>query len=194
MMKLRKKALLCLTGLFLAGLLVAQMTDSASNSAPATTSNAATASSETTPATNSATPPNQANQDASSDLVVAIEEDGDLNQVAEALFLSGTDALLVATDEAFTIFAPVDGSFDQGVVLEDVITDYIVPVVIDTSTMDDTSSIIAMSGEPVTFTYVDEVLEVNGVPVLDEQAIYSDNVVVYKLADSFDSDSLASTK
>lgn len=191
MMKLTKKIgiILCVTSILLATVVVAQTSDSTTASNSTSTSTSGTDNSSV-----ATTDQGQDSQNTSSALVIAIEDVGDLDEVAEALYLTGTDDLLATMDEGVTIFAPVDGSFDQGIIVEDVITNYIVPEVIDTATMDDSSTVVAMSGEPVTITLVDEIITVNGIPVAEEQAIYSGNVVVYKLSDSFDNDTLASTK
>lgn len=171
-MKATKKAgiVLCVAGLFLAGL-AAQGASSSPDSSQS-----------------------QSNAGNPSALVLAIESDGDLDEVAEAISLSGTDVLLATMSDGVTIFAPVDGSFGSGVVVEDVITDYIVPGIIDTATVDSTTTTTAMSGDPVTIAVVDSVVTVNGVPVAEEQAIYNGNVVIYKLTDSFTTEGLASNK
>ncbi len=171
-MKATKKAgiVLCVAGLFLAGL-AAQGADS-----------------------NPTSTQSQSNAGNPSALVLAIESDGDLDEVAEAISLSGTDVLLATMSDGVTIFAPVDGSFGDEVIVEDVITDYIVPGIIDTTTVNSTTTTTAMSGDPVTIAVVDSVVTVNGVPVAEEQAIYNGNVVIYKLTGSYTTEGLASTK
>ena len=58
----------------------------------------------------------------------------------------------------------------------------------------DSTTSTAISGDPVTIAVVNEVVTVNDVPVMDAEAIYTDNAVIYKLSDSFADKNLASTK
>lgn len=193
---------ICVTGILLTGILMAQ---GASSSEASTSSTAASGSATTdaTSATSTSTADSttdwtaiiDSNPDASQ-LVLVIESDGDLDEVAEAMYLTGTDTLISTMPEGVTIFAPVDGSFDQDVAVEDVITSYIIPGIVDTADMasGDSTTSTAISGDPLTIAVVNEVVTVNGVPVLDTEAIYTDNAVIYKLSDSFASNDLASTK
>lgn len=193
---------ICITGILLTGILMAQ---GASSSEASTSSTAASGSATTdaTSATSTSTADSTTDWTAiidsdpnTSQLVLVIESDGDLDEVAEAMYLTGTDTLISTMPEGVTIFAPVDGSFDQGVVVEDVITSYIIPGIVDTADMasGDSTTSTAISGDPLTIAVVNEVVTVNGVPVLDAEAIYTDNAVIYKLSDSFASNDLASTK
>lgn len=52
----------------------------------------------------------------------------------------------------------------------------------------------SVDGTPTAFTVFDEEIMVNGVPLVDLEGIYSGNVVIYKLTDSFDDPAVASTK
>ncbi len=52
----------------------------------------------------------------------------------------------------------------------------------------------SVDGTPISFTVFDEEIMVNGVPLVDLEGIYSGNVVIYKLTDSFDDPAVASTK
>lgn len=131
---------------------------------------------------------------ATSDLVMAVESDGDLMDVAEAISDTGTDDLVATMSEGVTIFAPIDGSFDQEVLIEDVITDYIIPVMLSSSDMVTEGTFISMGGTPVSVTIFDDEIMVNGVPLVDVEGIYSGNVVVYKLSDSFDDTNVATSK
>lgn len=193
---------ICVTGILLTGILMAQ----GASSLEASTSSTAASGSATTDAT-SATSTSTADSTTdwtaiidsdpnTSQLVLVIESDGDLDEVAEAMYLTGTDTLISTMPEGVTIFAPVDGSFDQDVAVEDVITSYIIPGIVDTADMasGDSTTSTAISGDPLTIAVVNEVVTVNGVPVLDAEAIYTDNAVIYKLSDSFASNDLASTK
>lgn len=193
---------ICVTGILLTGILVAQ---GASSSEASTSSTAASgsASTDATSATSTSTADSTTDWTAiidsdpnTSQLVLVIESDGDLDEVAEAMYLTGTDTLISTMPEGVTIFAPVDGSFDQDVAVEDVITSYIIPGIVDTADMasGDSTTSTAISGDPLTIAVVNEVVTVNGVPVLDAEAIYTDNAVIYKLSDSFASNDLASTK
>ena len=184
-MKATKKTLFTigLASLFVVGLAVAQ-SSSAANEVD---------SAGTTTATSTAATGNDNAGDFSA-LVFAIESDGDLTDVADAIADSGSDLLLASLTEGVTIFAPVDGSFPSDVLIEDVITEYIVPVMLETSDMTADTTVTSLGGTPVEFTVFDEELLVNGVPVVDLEGIYSGNVVIYKLSDSFDGDGLASTK
>lgn len=195
---------ICVTGILLTGILMAQgassseasNTDTTAASASTTTDTAsATTSTSTADSTTDWTVIVDSDPDASQ-LVLVIESDGDLDEVAEAMYFTGTDTLISTMPEGVTIFAPVDGSFDQDVVVEDVITSYIIPGIVDTADMasGDSTTSIAISGDPVTITVVNEVVTVNGVPVMDAEAIYTDNAVIYKLTDSFADNDLASTK
>ena len=166
------------------------MAQGASSSEASTSSTAASGSATTdaTSATSTSTADSTTDWTAiidsdpnTSQLVLVIESDGDLDEVAEAMYLTGTDTLISTIPEGVTIFAPVDGSFDQDVAVEDVITG-------------DSTTSTAISGDPLTIAVVNEVVTVNGVPVLDAEAIYTDNAVIYKLSDSFVSNDLASTK
>lgn len=193
---------ICVTGILLTGILMAQ---GASSSEASTSSTAASgsASTDATSATSTSTADSTTDWTAiidsdpnTSQLVLVIESDGDLDEVAEAMYLTGTDTLISTMPEGVTIFAPVDGSFDQDVAVEDVITSYIIPGIVDTADMasGDSTTSTAISGAPVTIAVVNEVVTVNGVPVLDAEAIYTDNAVIYKLSNSFASNDLASTK
>ena len=193
---------ICVTGILLTGILMAQ---GASSSEASTSSTAASGSTSTdaTSATSTSTADSTTDWTAiidsdpnTSQLVLVIESDGDLDEVAEAMYLTGTDTLISTMPEGVTIFAPVDGSFDQDVAVEDVITSYIIPGIVDTADMasGDSTTSTAISGDPLTIAVVNEVVTVNGVPVLDAEAIYTDNAVIYKLSDSFASNDLASTK
>lgn len=193
---------ICVTGILLTGILMAQ---GASSSEASTSSTAASgsASTDATSATSTSTADSTTDWTAiidsdpdASQLVLVIESDGDLDEVAEAMYLTGTDTLISTMPEGVTIFAPVDGSFDQDVAVEDVITSYIIPGIVDTADMasGDSTTSTAISGDPLTIAVVNEVVTVNGVPVLDAEAIYTDNAVIYKLSDSFASNDLASTK
>lgn len=193
---------ICVTGILLTGILMAQ---GASSSEASTSSTAASgsASTDATSATSTSTADSTTDWTAiidsdpnTSQLVLVIESDGDLDEVAEAMYLTGTDTLISTMPEGVTIFAPVDGSFDQDVAVEDVITSYIIPGIVDTADMasGDSTTSTAISGDPVTIAVVNEVVTVNGVPVMDAEAIYTDNAVIYKLSDSFASNDLASTK
>ncbi len=193
---------ICVTGILLTGILMAQ---GASSSEASTSSTAASgsASTDATSATSTSTADSTTDWTAiidsdpnTSQLVLVIESDGDLDEVAEAMYLTGTDTLISTMPEGVTIFAPVDGSFDQDVAVEDVITSYIIPGIVDTADMasGDSTTSTAISGDPLTIAVVNEVVTVNGVPVLDAEAIYTDNAVIYKLSDSFASNDLASTK
>lgn len=193
---------ICVTGILLTGILMAQ---GASSSEAFTSSTAASgsASTDATSATSTSTADSTTDWTAiidsdpnTSQLVLVIESDGDLDEVAEAMYLTGTDTLISTMPEGVTIFAPVDGSFDQDVAVEDVITSYIIPGIVDTADMasGDSTTSTAISGDPLTIAVVNEVVTVNGVPVLDTEAIYTDNAVIYKLSDSFASNDLASTK
>lgn len=208
-MKATKKIglVICATGILLAGIAVAQTsTTTTSDTSP---KNAATATSTTSDTTGAATTASTGNSDSWSDLtavvdtdgdtselVMVIESEGDLDEVAEAISQTDTDTLVASIPEGVTIFAPVDGSFGQGVVVEDVITSYIVPGIIDTTDLASNSSTTStsISGQPVTIAVVEEVVTVNGVPVMDAEAIYTGNAVIYKLSDSFATNDLASTK
>ena len=181
------------------------MAQGASSSEASTSSTAASGSATTdaTSATSTSTADSTTDWTAiidsdpnTSQLVLVIESDGDLDEVAEAMYLTGTDTLISTMPEGVTIFAPVDGSFDQDVAVEDVITSYIIPGIVDTADMasGDSTTSTAISGDPLTIAVVNEVVTVNGVPVLDAEAIYTDNAVIYKLSDSFASNDLASTK
>lgn len=193
---------ICVTGILLTGILMAQ---GASSSEASTSSTAASgsASTDATSATSTSTADSTTDWTTiidsdpnTSQLVLVIESDGDLDEVAEAMYLTGTDTLISTMPEGVTIFAPVDGSFDQDVAVEDVITSYIIPGIVDTADMasGDSTTSTAISGDPLTIAVVNEVVTVNGVPVLDAEAIYTDNAVIYKLSDSFASNDLASTK
>lgn len=193
---------ICVTGILLTGILMAQ---GASSSEASTSSTAASgsASTDATSATSTSTADSTTDWTAiidsdpnTSQLVLVIESDGDLDEVAEAMYLTGTDTLISTMPEGVTIFAPVDGSFDQDVAVEDVITSYIIPGIVDTADMasGDSTTSTAISGDPLTIAVVNEVVTVNGVPVLDAEAIYTDNAVIYKLSDSFASNDLASIK
>lgn len=193
---------ICVTGILLTGILMAQ---GASSSEASTSSTAASGSATTdaTSATSTSTADSTTDWTAiidsdpdTSQLVLVIESDGDLDEVAEAMYLTGTDTLISTMPEGVTIFAPVDGSFDQDVAVEDVITSYIIPGIVDTADMasGDSTTSTAISGDPLTIAVVNEVVTVNGVPILDAEAIYTDNAVIYKLSDSFASNDLASTK
>lgn len=193
---------ICVTGILLTGILMAQ---GASSSEASTSSTAASgsASTDATSATSTSTADSTTDWTAiidsdpnTSQLVLVIESDGDLDEVAEAMYLTGTDTLISTMPEGVTIFAPVDGSFDQDVAVEDVITSYIIPGIVDTADMasGDSTTSTAISGDPLTIAVVNEVVTVNGVPILDAEAIYTDNAVIYKLSDSFASNDLASTK
>lgn len=193
---------ICVTGILLTGILMAQ---GASSSEASTSSTAASgsASTDATSATSTSTADSTTDWTAiidsdpnTSQLVLVIESDGDLDEVAEAMYLTGTDTLISTMPEGVTIFAPVDGSFDQDVAVEDVITSYIIPGIVDTADMasGDSTTSTAISGDPVTIAVVNEVVTVNGVPVMDAEAIYTDNAVIYKLSDSFADNDLASTK
>lgn len=122
-----------------------------------------------------------------SELVLTMEDDGELMDVADAIAETGTDDLLATMTEGVTIFAPVDGSFGQDVVIEDVITEYIIPVLLGSGDMITDTTFTSMGGTPVAFTIYDEEVMVNGVPIVDLEGIYSGNAVIYKLSDSFDS-------
>ncbi|MCI6663678.1 MAG: hypothetical protein PUH08_02350 [Treponema sp.] len=52
----------------------------------------------------------------------------------------------------------------------------------------------SVDGTPIAFTVFDEEIMVNGVPLVDLEGIYSGNVVIYKLTNSFDDPAVASTK
>lgn len=193
---------ICVTGILLTGILMAQ---GASSSEASTSSTAASGSATTdaTSATSTSTADSTTDWTAiidsdpnTSQLVLVIESDGDLDEVAEAMYLTGTDTLISTMPEGVTIFAPVDGSFDQDVAVEDVITSYIIPGIVDTADMasGDSTTSTAISGDPLTIAVVNEMVTVNGVPVLDAEAIYTDNAVIYKLSDSFTDNDLASTK
>lgn len=208
-MKATKKIglIICATGILLTGIVMAQGASSNTTGATASASSSSNDGSTSTNAT-SATSGTDSTTDwsdwtavvettpDSSQLVAVIENEGDLDEVAEAIYLTGTDTLVATMPEGVTIFAPVDGSFDQDVVVEDVITSYIIPGIIDTSDMASNSSTTstAISGEPVTIAVAEEVVTVNGIPVMDVQAIYTGNAVIYKLTDSFTDNDLASTK
>lgn len=189
-MKATKKSILtlCIVTLVLAGFALAQASD-ASKDSPSTTS-------ATTPSTTSSTSSSTTtdNQNSTSALVLAIESDGDLMDVAEAISLTGTDLLAATMSDGVTIFAPVDGSFAPSIVVEDVITEYIVPVMLDTTDMVADTVVTSVDGTPIAFTVFDEEIMVNGVPLADMDGIYSGNVVIYKLTDSFDEPAVASTK
>ena len=105
-MKATKKSILtlCIVTLVLVGFALAQASD-ASKDSPSTTS-------ATTPSTTSSTSSTITDtQNSTSALVLAIESDGDLMDVAEAISLTGTDLLAATMPDGVTIFAPVDGSF-----------------------------------------------------------------------------------
>lgn len=128
-----------------------------------------------------------------SELVLAMEDDGQLMDVADAIAETGTDDLVATISKGVTIFAPVDGSFGKDVVIEDVITEYIVPVLLDSEDMVTDATFTSMGGTPVAVTIYDEEVMVNGIPIVDLEGIHSGNVVIYKLADSFDSTPVAFT-
>lgn len=193
---------ICVTGILLTGILMAQGASS-SEASTSITAASGSASTDATSATSTSTADSTTDWTAiidsdpnTSQLVLVIESDGDLDEVAEAMYLTGTDTLISTMPEGVTIFAPVDGSFDQDVAVEDVITSYIIPGIVDTADMasGDSTTSTAISGDPLTIAVVNEVVTVNGVPVLDAEAIYTDNAVIYKLSDSFASNDLASTK
>ena len=96
--------------------------------------------------------------------------------------------------DGVTIFAPVDGSFAPSVVIEDVITEYIVPVMLETTDMVANTTVTSVDGTPIAFAVFDDEIMVNGIPLADLDGIYSGNVVIYKLTDSFDEPAVASTK
>ena len=194
---------ICVTGILLTGILVAQGASSSEASTSSTAASTSTTSDSASTTTSTSTADSTTDWTAiidsapdASQLVLVIESDGDLDEVAEAMYLTGTDTLISTMPEGVTIFAPVDGSFDQGVVVEDVITSYIIPGIVDTADMasGDSTTSTAISGDPVTIAVVNEVVTVNGVPVMDAEAIYTDNAVIYKLSDSFADNDLASTK
>lgn len=187
-MKATKKSIitLCIVALVLAGFALAQASDS-----PKDTSSTESTAPSTANSTDTTAPNNQADATA---LVLAIESDGDLMDVAEAISVTGTDVLVATMPEGVTIFAPVDGSFAPSVVIEDVITEYIVPVMLDTTDMVADTVVTSVDGTPIEFTVFDEEIMVNGVPLVDLEGIYSGNVVIYKLTDSFDEPAVASTK
>lgn len=193
---------ICVTGILLTGILMAQGASS-SEASTSSTASSGSATTDATSATSTSTADSTTDWTAiidsdpnTSQLVLVIESDGDLDEVAEAMYLTGTDTLISTMPEGVTIFAPVDGSFDQDVAVEDVITSYIIPGIVDTADMasGDSTTSTAISGDPLTIAVVNEVVTVNGVPVLDAEAIYTDNAVIYKLSDSFASNDLASTK
>lgn len=194
---------ICVTGILLTGILVAQGASSSEASTSSTAASTSTTSDSASTTTSTSTADSTTDWTAiidsdpdASQLVLVIESDGDLDEVAEAMYLTGTDTLISTMPEGVTIFAPVDGSFDQDVAVEDVITSYIIPGIVDTADMASGDSTIstAISGDPVTIAVVNEVVTVNGVPVMDAEAIYTDNAVIYKLSDSFADNDLASTK
>ena len=187
-MKTTKKSILtlCIVALVLAGFALAQASDSSKDTSSAESTSPSTANS-----TDTATTDNQADATA---LVLAIESDGDLMDVAEAISVTGTDIWVDSMSDGVTIFAPVDGSFAPSVVIEDVITEYIVPVMLDTTDMVADTVVTSVDGTPIAFTVFDEEIMVNGVPLADLEGIYSGNVVIYKLTDSFDEPAVASTK
>ena len=187
-MKTTKKSILtlCIVALVLAGFALAQASDSSKDTSSAESTSPSTANS-----TDTATTDNQTDATA---LVLAIESDGDLMDVAEAISVTGTDIWVASMSDGVTIFAPVDGSFAPSVVIEDVITEYIVPVMLDTTDMVADTVVTSVDGTPIAFTVFDEEIMVNGVPLADLEGIYSGNVVIYKLTDSFDEPAVASTK
>ena len=187
-MKATKKAIftLCIVALVLAGFALAQAADSSKDSSSTESTSPSTANSTDTAATN--------NEADASALVLAIESDGDLMDVAEAISITGTDLLVASMPDGVTIFAPVDGSFSPAVVIEDVITEYIVPVMLETTDMVADTTVTSVDGTPIAFTIYDEEIMVNGVPLVDLEGIYSGNVVIYKLTDSFDDPAVASSK
>lgn len=126
-------------------------------------------------------------KDNNSELVLVMEDAGQLMDVADAIAETGTDDLVATMSKGVTIFAPVDGSFGQEVVIEDVISEYIVPVLLDSEDMVTDTIFTSMGGTPVAVTIYDEEVMVNGIPIVDLEGIHSGNVVIYKLADSFDS-------
>ena len=204
-MKVTKKIGLgiCVTGILLTGILAAQGTSSSEASTSSTTTSTSTTRDSASATTSTSTVDSTTDWTAiidsapdASQLVLVIESDGDLDEVAEAMHLTGTDTLISTMTEGVTIFAPVDGSFDQDVVVEDVITSYIIPGIVDTADMasGDSTTSTAISGNPVTIAVVNEVVTVNDVPIMDAEAIYTDNAVIYKLSDSFADNALASTK
>ena len=187
-MKATKKIIftLCIVTLVLAGFALAQAADSSKDSSFTDSTAPSTANSTDTTSTD--------NQADASALVLAIESDGDLMDVAEAISATGTDLLVASMSDGVTIFAPVDGSFAPTVVVEDVITEYIVPVMLATTDMVADTTVTSVDGTPIAFTVFDEEIMVNGVPLVDLEGIYSGNVVIYKLTDSFDDPAVASTK
>ena len=187
-MKATKKIIftLCIVTLVLAGFALAQAADSSKDSSSTDSTAPSTANSTDTTSTD--------NQADASALVLAIESDGDLMDVAEAISATGTDLLVASMSDGVTIFAPVDGSFAPTVVVEDVITEYIVPVMLATTDMVADTTVTSVDGTPIAFTVFDEEIMVNGVPLADMDGIYSGNVVIYKLTDSFDEPAVASTK
>lgn len=194
---------ICVTGILLTGILMAQGASSSEASTSSTAASTSTTSDSASATTSTSTADSTTDWTAiidsdpdASQLVLVIESDGDLDEVAEAMYLTGTDTLISTMPEGVTIFAPVDGSFDQDVAVEDVITSYIIPGIVDTADMasGDSTTSTAISGDPLTIAVVNEVVTVNGVPVLDAEAIYTDNAVIYKLSDSFADNDLASTK
>ena len=209
-MKATKKIglIICTAGILLTGIVMAQ-TSSTTNQG---TNSGATSTSTTGQAANTDSTASTSSTDTStswsswtalvdtdgdtSELVAVIENEGDLDEVAEAIYLTGTDTLVGIMPNGVTIFAPVDGSFGQGVVVEDVITGYIIPGMMDTTDLasDSSTTSTAISGQPVVIAVVDEMVTVNGIPVMDTEAIYTDNAVIYKLSDSFATNDLASTK
>ncbi len=65
---------------------------------------------------------------------------------------------------------------------------------LDTTDMVADTIATSVDGTPIAFTVFDEEIMVNGVPLVDLEGIYSGNVVIYKLTDSFDDPAVASTK
>ena len=187
-MKATKKSILtlCIVALALAGFALAQASDSSQDSSSTESTSPSTANSTDTTATD-----NHADETA---LVLAIESDGDLMDVAEAIAVTGTDILVASMPDGVTIFAPVDGSFAPSVVIEDVITEYIVPVMLETTDMVANTTVTSVDGTPIAFAVFDDEIMVNGIPLADLEGIYSGNVVIYKLTDSFDEPAVASTK
>ncbi len=194
---------ICVTGILLTGILAAQGASSSEASTSSTTASTSTTRDSASATTSTSTADSTTDWTAiidsapdASQLVLVIESDGDLDEVAEAMYLTGTDTLISTMPEGVTIFAPVDGSFDQDVVVEDVITSYIIPGIVDTADMasGDSTTSTAISGDPITIAVVNEVVTVNDVPVMDAEGIYIDNAVIYKLSDSFADNALASTK
>ena len=65
---------------------------------------------------------------------------------------------------------------------------------LDTTDMVADTIATSVDGTPISFTVFDEEIMVNGVPLVYLEGIYSGNVVIYKLTDSFDDPAVASTK